>query len=331
VVDNESLVGQRAHFRDPPGTLFYFLAPAIVVFLIIAIFTREPHWVFAAIWPACYCALRLVGRRPAEDLVFQPDRIQLEPSEAEVPYDSIQGLKLNDGIVRGPRLTFEKGKLELVASNGVVFTGHSNDAGKVYEFLLRRIPASGSRVVSSRLQKHLTELLSTFDDDLIYTYDARTVIGDARSPLTQGGISLLLACALLIGLSVAVDEAAVGWAIGTGIAGFFFTGVGLLDRQSRSRPVGLPRWVGSSLIVSPVGIAVDQGDLVGKMHWDEIRKLDCGAPLRSFQMSRAPKTAINITIKGASFMILDLYDRPLAAIYEKMQGYRDAGETPTVS
>ncbi len=331
MVDNESLVGQRAHFGDPPGSLFYVLAPAVVVLLIIAVFTREPHWVFAAIWPACYCALRLVSRRPAEDLVFQPDRIQLEPSGAEVPYDSIQAMKLNDGIGRGPNLIFEKGKLELVAANGVLFSGHSNDAGKVYQFLLSQIPASGSRSVSPRLQKHLDELLSTFDDDLVYTYDARTVIGEARSPVMQGGISLLLACALLIGLSVAVDEAAVGWAIGTGIAGFLFTSIGLLDRRSRSRPVGLPRWVGSSLIVSPVGIAVDQGDLVGKMRWDEIRKLEGGAPLRSFQMSRAPRTAINITIKGASFMILDLYDRPLATIYERMQGYQNAGDPSTVA
>jgi hypothetical protein len=325
VVDSDSLVGRSITFRDPTGSFFQICIAAIGILLLIAVMTMQPGFAFAAVWPACYVLVSFVRRGPTQDLVFQQGGVLFDFTGREVPYASIQGLSLNGEIEPGSSAFMKTGTLELISSHGVLFVGSSLDAGKVYEFLLDEIPASGSRNVSARMSGYLEEQLASFDHDLVSSFCARATIGSPRSNVLRAGLTMLLATFVLLPLSVSFP-AAGGWAAGYFAAGFFFSLIGFFDRSVRTRPPGMTHWVGSSLIISPRGIAVEQGDLVGKMRWDEIRKLECGSPLQSFQLSRGPRRSINIAIKGANFMIHDLYDRPLAAIYDQMLEFWEAGQ-----
>jgi hypothetical protein len=325
VVDRHSLVGTGITFRDPPGLLFQVCVPAIGLLLLLSLMTMQPAFALSAVWPVCYVFVSFLRRGPTQDLVFQQDRVLFDFSGREVPYASIQGLKLN-GEVEPPSAAFTKaGTLELISSDGFVFAGASVDAGKAYEFLVEQIPAGRTRRLSARMTKHLEDQLARFDHDLVYSFAARAIIGSPRSNLLRAGLTMLLAVVALFPLVLPYPVAAMvgAWYL---IGGVFFSLIGFFDRSVRTRPPGMKTWIASSLVVSPMGIAVEQGELIGKMRWDEILKLECGTPRRSFQLSRGSKQSINVTIKGASFMIHDLYDRPLAVICDLMLDFWETGE-----
>jgi len=327
VVDSDSLVGTGVTFRDPPGMLFHICVPVIPILLLLALMTMQPGFAFAAAWPVCYVFVTLLRRGPTQDLVFQQDRVVFDFSGREVPYASIQGLTINGEIEPAPAAFTKAGKLDLVASDGFVFTGASTDAGKVYEFLIEQIPIGRTRKLSARMTKHLDEQLATFDHDLVHSFAARAVIGNPHSNVLRAALTMLLAAVVLVPLALAYPTTAGVVSFTYFTFGCIFSLIGFSDRSVRTRPPGMTTWMASSLIVSPMGIAVEQGDLIGKMRWDEIVKLQCGAPMRSFQLSRGPKQSINITIKGASFMIHDLYDRPLAVIGDLMLDFWESGKT----
>jgi hypothetical protein len=326
VVESVSLVGTGVTFRDPPGLLFRICVPAVAILLLIALVTMQPSVAFGAIWPACYVLMTILRRQPTQDLVFQQDRVLFDFTGKEVPYASIQGLTLNGEIEPGDNAYTKPGTLDLIAADGFLFKGASVDAGKAYEFLLEKVPAGRTRNLSARMTKHLDDQLATFDHDLVSSYTARKVIGNPRSNVLRAGLTMFLAMLILMPISV-FYPVANGVATVYFMAGILLSLIGLVDRSARVRPPGMKTWMASSLIVSPMGIAVEQGDLIGKMRWDEILKLECGAPLKSFQLSRGPRQAINIAIKGTSFMIHDLYDRPLAAIADVMLDFWETDKT----
>lgn len=314
--NDDSLVGQTIRFDESLGLLFFVCVAAVPVLAVFAVTERAPHFAFAAVWPVCYCLMRFFWRRSKQEMVFLEDGVRIEPSGVEASYESILGLKLNNRTEPWGKDVKGLSKLELVADGDVLFTGRSTGAGRAYDFLLGMVPTTGSRTVSPRLTRHLEEQLASFDDDLVASFDARPVIGCPRPGVLQTAMTLLLAAAILCGLAV-VHRQAIGWAVACGFVGSILLWVGTLVRDSGVRPQGMTRWMGSCIIVSPTGIAVEQGDLVGKMRWDEIRKLECAKPLRA---------SITVTISGANFLIHDLYDRPLAVIYERMLDFWEADE-----
>ncbi len=79
----------------------------------------------------------------------------------------------------------------------------------------------------------------------------------------------------------------------------------------------------SSLIVSPSGIALIQGDLKGLLRWDEVRKVTIRKKPRFLEVSSRNRRfgELQISISGAEINIPDIYDRPLPLIKKVIYRY----------
>ena len=94
----------------------------------------------------------------------------------------------------------------------------------------------------------------------------------------------------------------------------------LLTSMQTSRYIAsaVPRWQESSLLISPSGIAMIQGNMRGHMRWDELRdiRMGTGRSRSSFVLSNQPGLlpAIRLEVAGATILVFDIYDRPLATI-----------------
>lgn len=87
----------------------------------------------------------------------------------------------------------------------------------------------------------------------------------------------------------------------------------------QSRPHRIPRtFQGSSLVISPEGLAVVQGNLEGAVCWDEVRDVRTGRWVNdALQVSGAVfGTAITMKLDKATIHLLDVYDRPLPLIHQ---------------
>jgi hypothetical protein len=66
----------------------------------------------------------------------------------------------------------------------------------------------------------------------------------------------------------------------------------------------------SSLVLSPLGIALRQGDLKGELKWEEVRAV-------KFPRNRP----LSVQLAGATIPIYDIYDRPLNEIHARLREY----------
>ena len=98
-------------------------------------------------------------------------------------------------------------------------------------------------------------------------------------------------------------------------------GRGALRLQSPFPP-GAKGWRNAGLVITPKEIGVVQGDLKGRLRWDEIIELRLGGKVEKLQLtSGAERYSIVLSVEGAVFTLGDIYDRPLAIIYERLRRY----------
>lgn len=323
----DSLIGREITFRQRLGPFFYLCIIVSVGLLAVAAATKEVHPAAAAAWPLAYAVVWIVRRRAPADIEVGADQLQFPATGFEIPFSDIQGLRLNDQIMPSSKATGVAGDLEILATGDVHFLGYSRQAGDLYEFLLQHVPATGSPQVSARLSQHLEEVQTTFDADLVHTFNSRRTISAKNSPILWAGLSGILA-ALVLALLALASKDTIGWSIGYGVWGVVLSLIGVADNSSRRHPPGMRKWLGSSIVLSPAGLAVHQNDLVGKMSWEQIRGIRCGTPMRSFAVANVQRCAMTVTIHGATFQLPDMYDRPLAIIYREMMEFWNPDENP---
>jgi hypothetical protein len=209
------------------------------------------------------------------------------------------------------RLFHRKGVLEIPAHLSI-------PSDQLYRVLYQQFSPSGSREVNDALTDYLAEQIETFGEAKVFSYCARAHLGNtlARREKLVAYILLLTGCAWL--LSVAVGEAYAGWTV-FGVL-FLLAGllVWLMSRMRKAHRTTIRNWRRSSLIVSPLGLAMIQGDLQGELRWAELRKV------RYLPRRRAGGIALDVD--GASLSIVNLYDRPLALIHERICAYWRPGD-----
>ncbi len=100
-----------------------------------------------------------------------------------------------------------------------------------------------------------------------------------------------------------------GWGIGVTIT----AGVLFLMSLANRNVYGVKDWGHSGIVVSPLGIALKQGDIEGELVWAHLQ----AAELRP---ARAPRL-LRLKVQGAIIDVPDIYDRPISAVYEAIAGY----------
>jgi hypothetical protein len=73
----------------------------------------------------------------------------------------------------------------------------------------------------------------------------------------------------------------------------------------------------SCLVISPLGIAMIQGDIRGKLRWDEIRSVVSLGKAKGFHMHAVQ--GMQILVDGSMIQILDIYNEPLSAIETRIR------------
>jgi hypothetical protein len=320
------MIGQtiQSKPRSPVGAVLFLLLGGGLIGL--GVVQKNPHWAIGSAMPLAISVALWVSRPRAFAAHFTETTLEVMDPPLSIPYETIDGLRAKGRSTNpdknGPRsypmhLHHHDGILQIPARLNV----HSDD---VYRFLLGQFSLSGSRDVNEALRPFLTQQEEQFGADHVWSYTARKHLGTGFILETGRAVS---AGVFLSGL-VWIGAGFLGkdyqpWFGGAFMAclfgALFFLAFWL---GARHRPPRLRTWRSASLVIAPVGIAMVQGGVKGQMRWDELKNVTLKAPRFSYQNSQLDAgPGIRLGVEGATIVIGDLYDRPLAIIHRRILEY----------
>lgn len=312
--------------RPLPAAAIVFGGVAAFLF-VLSVATGSPHWAVGALLPLAIAAAVGFAPEPGFRAQFSEHGIEFLDQSEPIRYESMEGL-----VGKRPGDPAKPGSpnypIQVIHDQGVLMIpAHLNMASdEVYRFLLGQFPQGGSRVVHGALAEYLRNQEATFGADRVWTYCARRHLGyrfEARKTWAGSLAAFLTGVAWVI-LGIAAKTKFTPWiaagSITAIVAGFTFC---IIWVQSRSPLVRMKNWRDSSLVISPVGLAMVQGTEKGKMRWDELRNVKLNAARGFFDSDNRSthRPGLILEIAGADFAILDVYDRPLAIIMQRINQY----------
>lgn len=325
------MIGQTIESRPRPplGVIFWLIGA--VVLDVLAVVNGNINLAVGSFFPWLVALFLWRLRERALTVRFTETALAVEEPPLEVPYADLQGLL----APRRPINPFKAGPrsyvIGVIHRDGVL---HIPDrlnvpSDEVYSFLFGRFSPGGSRDVPKLLTDYLRHKERIYGPERVWSYRARTRLGQGLQPRRLRAFFLALLLSGIIWLIWGSVRREEGWVAGS-VAPLIFGGLfSLLLWLMNRRPgyAAARQWKKSGLVISPDGMALVQNDLVGELRWDELRdvKLSRSNSWQFFQL--VPDwhggTAANILLKveGAAIVIADVYDRPLALIYQNICHY----------
>jgi len=131
-------------------------------------------------------------------------------------------------------------------------------------------------------------------------------------------LGLVIASALWLTVGITQGRGFEGWLGAGGTLGLLSLLIGLLFvLHGQQKTPRLKNWQKSGLVIGPAGLALEQGELVGELRWEEVHKIVDRTAGVSFTLdSRATQPCLRLDVAGASIMLFDLYHRPLRYIHD---------------
>lgn len=249
---------------------------------------------------------------------FTPTALEVARPQETIPYVSIREVRpaVPLGNVR-PRAF----AIEVVHDQGSVLIPASLSAPseRVYVFLRERLPATPETSLPDALATYRQEQEHSFGADRVWSFGAR------RGPYSHSGpgrraavLALFLVAIVWFAIPLFRKDEEVwfglsGAAVGIAVLILLFDWAGRRQVAQGSQ--------GAALVITPLGLALRQGGLDGHLTWQEIRKVTLRpkAPPLAVAHQRAPGIALEV--EGATIVITDSYDRPLADIHERIRQY----------
>ncbi len=190
----------------------------------------------------------------------------------------------------------------------------SVDRGELHAFLIDSRDRHREPKIHMNLVTHLADQQEKFGADHVWYYRGRSII---RAPRSLRLLHAVLAALALAGVVWTVAGMAVDakpW-VGGGLMTAVVCGLLLLATLARpSPPLKIKNWRTASLIISPLGIALSQGDVQGQLRWSELRDMKLVKGL-------GRTAVVRLDVSGAYIVIADVYDAPLSTIFGQMRGY----------
>jgi hypothetical protein len=191
----------------------------------------------------------------------------------------------------------------------------------LYRFLVGLFPESGSRNVHGALLDYLERAESVYGADRVWSYTAVQQKRPALSYRRTRAVCLAIVITGFAWIGVGVVRPQEPAWIPLGILSALFGGIFFLATFSTIdvSAGGIKNWRSSSLVITPGGFAMVQGDVQGIVKWDELLDVRLGNPPKAFRLSHsAAPRGISVRVAGAAIVIADIYDRPLAIIHQRI-------------
>jgi hypothetical protein len=313
------MIGQRIEGRPgfPIGAVIWFTLAAAVA--IPAAVFLVPHAAIFAALPAAIGVALLIMRDRAFDAELTPDGLEIDEPRLSLPYSAVEGVVMpgKPGRARAP--------IYLVHAGGVVripkrLNVRSDD---LYAFLLDQLPPSDPRDLPESLARYRAVEERHFGPERVFSFRARPhrVVVRRRTAIAVcllcvlAGVVWILAGALL-------EKNGEPWIVLGGFVAFMSLLFALAFRFEGGGG-SVKNWQGSALVISPSGLAMIQGELRGELRWDELRDIRAGSRPAFFEVraSGAGYGGITLVVSGATIVIADVYDRPLALIEKRLRAY----------
>jgi hypothetical protein len=319
------MVGQTIESRNgfPVGAFLGALAG--LGLCVVAAATANLHWLMASLLPWLYAVLLLAGRERPFRASFTDTAVEVDEPPLSVPYAEMQGLLAGRRSPNPYRVGPRSYPIQVIYPGGVLRIPPRLDvlSDKVYSFLLSHFGSRGARDVHPKLAEYRLSQEKRYGSGRVWSYVAREYQGRPAEyrGLRAFFLAVLLSatCWLVFGLATSQPEWAVGGGFGMLFGGLFGFLIWIQIRLQKV-PKKLRK---ASLVISPDGLALIQGDLEGRLRWGEVRNVQFKRRVaHSFQFAGSVIAAgIVLKVEGASVPILDLYDRPLALIHQLIDYY----------
>lgn len=320
------MIGQTIESRPglPLGAIFWLLLALLLD--VLAVVQQNVHVAVVSLLPWLVAVLFWRMRDRIFTARFTETALEMDEPPLEVRYADLQGLlaprRPDNPFKAGPRAYL----IQVIHASGVLLIPArlSVPADEVFSFLYRQFSPSGSRDVPSNLADFLRDEERRFGPEQVWTYRGRAHLGRSKRRLRLVAFFLALTLAAVVWLVWGIIQNHEGWIVGGSIFAFFGVLfsliVWLMGGQNFS---GVRKWRQAGLVVAPDGLALAQGDLVGELRWDEVLDVKLGKSAASFQFasSSQPLRGIVLKVEGAVIVIADVYDRPLALIYQNIRHY----------
>jgi hypothetical protein len=288
----------------------------------LAVATRTPLLVPLSVLPAAIgLALLLSGERRFHAR-FTATALEIARPPQTIPYATI--LEVRPVIALGvaqPRPF----AIEVVHQRGGLLIPFplSVPSARVYAFLRGLLPERPERNLPPALLAYQSEQERTFGAERVWSYGGRRGPLSHTPPALQPlGLGCLFAGLAWIAVPLFRASEAAWYVAGT-LALFLGSLLLVVAAAHRAkRAAAQPRVVGGvGLVISPVGLAMEQGTLKGLLTWQEIRKVSTQPAGAAFTATRDRTPGISLEVEGATIRITDSYDRPLQEIHDHIVQY----------
>ncbi len=249
---------------------------------------------------------------------FTAGAVEIARPAQSIPYGSILEVRPIVPLGAARPRSFP---IEVVHQGGsVVFPATlSAPSERVYVFLRGQLPEKPPRALPTGLATYQREQEQGFGADRVFCYGGRR--GPYRHDAGRWnatGWGLVITAAAW-GVLAFVRPAAGGWYVGAILA--MVIGAVCLVAAKAGRWAADPyKTSGAALVISPLGLAMEQGPLNGHLTWQQIRKVSTQVPGKGITVSKVAP-GISVEVEGATFVITDSYDRPLSEIHERIVKY----------
>jgi hypothetical protein len=304
------MIGRTLEARNQIlGTVGWLLAAAVLV--AIAFAARQVGWAVFAILPATIGIAFLFSQPPEFHAEVTSSELVVHSHGLTIPYGDIRRVWYAGRGAQAVYLTHARGVLRIPQASGM-------SAFDIYAFLCRMQTPQPPPDVHPTIRSYLHTQMHTFGMDRVWAHNARANTRESegrRSKLV--GFALLATVVLWFIAAAALQEG--GWAG----AALLLALIALLGYALRGSLLtvgrGIKNWRESSLVVSPAGLALAQGDLKGELRWKELRNVK----LR--ERGTTGQRRIEMRVEGAQINIMDLYDSPISEIHRQIMHYWEAG------
>lgn len=310
------MIGTRiALASQPPYAASAWIVVGVLV-VVVCLALRAPGALALGLFPiAVGVALFLQG--PRRFLArFTPTALEIARPPLTIPYDRLREAHPQVPFDRPRPPTFP---IWVVYDGGEVMIPAplTVTSERVYVFLRERLREPAREPLPEALERYRREQEASFGAERVFAYQGRRSWPRPASSRRAVAYALMVTGAAWTPLVLLGAHG--GWAA-AGLGSLLLGGV-LLAFDAALRPRGSQASSRAALVITPLGLAMQQAGLNGHLTWQEIKKVGTRTQLPAFHASQTPGPAVVLDVSGAQIAITDSYDRALSEIHDKILRY----------